>query len=76
MNNNKYIELKVNRTRCELNQEEVGKMIGLTASTYAGKENGKIVFTLDEAITISNTINNILKKKGYDNISLEKLFSR
>lgn len=68
--------MKANRARCGLNQESLGKMIGLSASTYASKENGKIIFTLEEAFTITQKLNLLLAKKGYEKVGIEKLFAR
>lgn len=76
MKNNKFVELKVFRTRCELSQEDLANLIGQAQSNYAAKENGQVRFFLDEAIAISNEINKILNKKGYEKISIEDLFKR
>ncbi|WP_455715665.1 helix-turn-helix transcriptional regulator [Anaerosporobacter sp.] len=76
MRKGKYIELKAYRARCELNQEAVGKMIGVNASSYSHKENGTAAFSLEEAFTITSKLNSILEKKGLETTNMEKLFVR
>lgn len=70
-----YIELKAYRIRCGLNQKTVGNMIGVTCYSYSHKENGKTPFSLEEAFKITERFNSILKKKGLETVSIEKLFA-
>lgn len=72
----KYIELKSCRAKCELNQTDLSQIIGVTLSTYCAKENGRVVFSLEEAFKINTKLNSLLQKKGYETLTLEKMFSR
>lgn len=41
----KSLEIKAARTRLGYSQEDMGNMLGMPASTYASKENGKTPFS-------------------------------
>jgi len=48
----KSLEIKAARTRLGYSQEDMGKKLGIPASTYASKENGKIAFSDDQKVAI------------------------
>lgn len=76
MNRKSFIELRVCRLKCGLNQQSVANLLGVTVSNYSSKENGKVRFYLEEAIKITERFNYILKKNGYEPVSVENLFYR
>lgn len=45
------------RKEANLSQNDLGKVIGVSASQYSQRERGKISITLDEAEKISKTLN-------------------
>lgn len=48
--------LKAERVKKELNQKDVADKLGLSASAYCDKENGKRKFTVREAILLSDLL--------------------
>jgi len=70
----RYITLKYLRELSGAKQEDFGKLLGVTASTYSQKESGKYRFVLEEAEILQKHINETLGKSyTIDDIFLKKL---
>jgi len=66
----KNLQLKYLREKCGDRQQDFGKIIGVSATQYAKKENGKADFTLTESYLLREYIN---KKLGIE-LTVDQIF--
>ncbi|MCI5708965.1 helix-turn-helix domain-containing protein [Veillonella caviae] len=59
------------RNRCGLSQRKLGECLGITASAYSAKENGKAPFTLNDM----KIIHSILESTLQEPIDFKELFN-
>ncbi len=52
----KPLEIKAARVRCGIKSKEMAKILGLKPFTYSMKENGNSPFTIEEVVTVGETL--------------------
>jgi len=70
----RFLKLKYQRERLDLEQENIATLLGCTKGNYANKESGKTRFYLHECIIILDAFNKLLRKKHLPELKLEDIF--
>lgn len=70
----RYFTLKYLRERTGNKQEDFSKMIGVSCGQYSKKETGNQKWFLSECEILRDYINNWLKNKGENEMSIDEIF--
>lgn len=70
----KFHKLEYYRNKYGLSQEQMAKIIGVTAACYSHKVNKRSTFSLPQMIDIMNVLNKEAKRVGEQPLKLDDIF--